>query len=38
MGIWLNYLAKVRIGESYAEVSNWLYIGSGNLSQDVTWV
>jgi len=36
MGIWLNYLARVRMGESCTEVSNWLCIGSGNLSQGVT--
>jgi len=32
MGIQLNYLARVRIGKGCTEVSNWLHIGSGNLS------
>jgi len=36
MEIWLNYLARVRIGKGRAKVSNWLYVGSGNLSQGVT--
>ena len=36
MEIWLNYLARVRIGKGHAKVSNWLYVGSGNLSQGVT--
>jgi len=36
MGIQLNYLARVRIGEGHAEVSNWLPVDSGNLSQAVT--
>jgi len=36
MGIWLNYLARVRIGEGYAEVSDRLHVGNGNLSQGVT--
>jgi len=36
MGIQLNYLARVRIGEGHAEVSNQLRVGSGNLSRGVT--
>jgi len=36
MGIWLNYLARVRIGEGHAEVSDRLRVSSGNLSQGVT--
>jgi len=36
MGIQLNYLARVRIDESHAEVSNWLCVSSGNLSQGIT--
>ena len=36
MGIQLNYLARVRIGEGCTEVSNQLCVGSGNLSQGVT--
>jgi len=36
MGIQLNYLARVRIGDSHAEVSDQLYISSGNLSQGIT--
>jgi len=35
MGIWLNYLARVRIGESCIEVSDQLCIGSSNLLQGV---
>jgi len=37
MGIWLNYLARVRISEGHTEVSDQLHVGSGNLSWDVTW-
>ena len=36
MGIRLNYLARVRIGEGRAEVSDRLCVGSGNLSRGVT--
>jgi len=36
MGIQLNYLARIRIGKSHAEISNQLYVSSGNLSQGVT--
>ena len=31
MEIWLNYLARVRIGKGHAEVSDQLYVGSSNL-------
>ena len=37
MGIQLNYLARIRIGKGHAEVSDQLHVGSGNLSQGVTW-
>jgi len=36
MGIQLNYLARVRIGKSYTEVSDQLCISSSNLLQGVT--
>ena len=36
MGIQLNYLARIRIGKGHAKVSDWLHVGSGNLSQGIT--
>jgi len=38
MEIQLNYLARVKIGKDRTEASDQLRVGSGNLSQGITWV